>query len=94
MLKSICDLSILSVTLPAVDIITWPKNGLKKCYVMGQRSVMCCNVLGEATVTRISTLSGRGGRGDRKTCKKLQIKKINKTFSTFSFFHFEEKISH
>ena len=49
-----------------------------KCYVTGcVNSVMCCNVLGEATVTRISTLSGRGGgeRGDWKTCKMFQLNK-------------------
>ena len=49
-----------------------------KCYVTGcVNSVMCCNVLGEATVTRISTLSGRGGeRGGLEDVQNVSTQQI------------------
>ena len=46
-----------------------------KCHIISDKEVYC-NVLGEGTVTRISTLSGRGkGRGE--TCENIQIVEKN-----------------
>ena len=59
--------------------IMWLKNLddviIIKFYVIGQGSVMCCNVLVEETVTRISTLSGRGKRGRLKDMQNAKTKK-------------------
>ena len=59
------------------------QHDVMKCYVTGRGSVMSCNVLGEATVTRISTLSGRGKRR-RGGLEDLQNITTHKNLNSYS----------
>lgn len=65
------------------------QHDVMKCYVTGRGSVMSCNVLGEATVTRISTLSGRGKRrrGGLEDLQNVTTQKIFSFLHNFSTFN-------